>query len=249
MINPDRPIFVIGSPRSGTTLMRSILDAHPNIFCPSWETGLFVHLGAMLNGDLLKVLKKEGNRFPLRRADLISWVRRSSLDLFEQFGQRAGKARCAEKTPAHVHHMEFITEVFPDAQFIHMIRNGYDVVKSLQNMPWSPHHVRWNTRTWVHSVRAGQQVGTKLRPGQYLEVRYEQLIQQPSDILECLCKFLGEPFAPEMLRFHEPDKNSWKAQLQPLKNQPINEYRELRIWQRLAFAWSAGRLMRELGYE
>jgi hypothetical protein len=244
-----KPIFIIGSPRSGTTLMRSIVDAHPNIFCPTWETGLFVHLGAMLNGDLLKVMRQEGDRFPLSRVELIDWARQAATQLLERFGARSGKARWAEKTPAHVHHVDLIREVFPDVQFVHMIRNGYDVVKSLQNMPWAPRRIRWSTQTWVASVRAGREAGARLPGGCYTEVRYEELIRQPRETLERLCNYLGEPFAPQMLAFHEPQRNSWKASLQPLQNRPVNEYQHLGLLERLQFAWSAGRLMRELGYQ
>lgn len=248
MINETKPIFVVGSPRSGTTLMRAILDSHPQIFCPSWETGLFVHLAPMLNGDLIKVLKNEGAGFPLRRADLVDWVRRCALDLFEQFGQKAGKPRWAEKTPAHVHYIEFICEVFPGARFLHMIRNGYDVVKSLNNMPWAPRRIRWSVNTWVRSVQAGRAAAATLPSGQYFEVRYERLIQEPRPVLDEVCSFLGEPFVPQMLEFHEPEKNSWKTQHKPIQNRPVNQYRELNPWERLAFSWLGGRLMRELGY-
>jgi hypothetical protein len=243
-----KPIFIVGSPRSGTTLMRSILDAHPGIFCPCWETGLFVHMDAMMNGDLVKVMKHEMTNFPVSRPDLVAWVRRSALDLIGQFGAQSGKPRWAEKTPAHVHHMNFILEVFPDAQFVHMIRSGSDVVKSLQNMPWAPRQIRWSINTWVDSVQKGREVGARLPASQYTEVRYEKLIQEPHEILKGLCEFLGEPFAPQMLEFHNPEKNSWKTKMQPLQNKPVNDYQGLNFWHRLLFTWSAGGLMRELGY-
>lgn len=244
----NRPIFIVGSPRSGTTLMRSILDAHPHIFCPAWETGLFVHMDALMNGDLLKVMKDEGAKFPVSRADLIDWVRRVALDLIGQFGKQSGKQRWAEKTPAHVHHMELIHEVFPDAQFIHMIRCGSDVVKSLQNMSWAPRRIRWSINTWVESVRVGREVGARLSAEQYTEVRYEKLLQEPQEVLKGLCEFLKEPFAAQMLEFHQPEKNSWKTRRQPLQSKPMNKYSELRFWQKFIFAWFADPLMRELGY-
>src|SRR5487761_1561888 len=89
----SRPIFIVGAPRSGTTLMRSMIDAHPDIFCPAWETGLFVHFDEMLNGDLLKGMRAEGPRFPLSRPGRLDWVRRSARDLMGLFAAKPGKPR------------------------------------------------------------------------------------------------------------------------------------------------------------
>ena len=67
-----KPVFIIGAPRSGTTLMRSIVDAHPQLFCPPWETGIFVRLEQMLNGDLPTIMRTEAPHFPVTREDLVA---------------------------------------------------------------------------------------------------------------------------------------------------------------------------------
>jgi hypothetical protein len=246
MLN-DRPIFIVGSPRSGTSLMRSILDAHPHICCPPWETGLFAHLDRVLNGDV-KELQETDKDFPVGRGDLVAWVRRCAEDLIAQFASKVGKPRWAEKTPAHVFHMDLIHEVFPRAQFIHMIRNGRDVVRSLQNMTFTPRQIRWSSRRWVDSVKAGRDFGRKLPADQYCEVRYEDLIRQPRSAIEHLCGFLGEPFSPRMLEFHKPENSSWGKQEQPLQDKPINKYRELSFVERAVFSWVASPLLKELNY-
>lgn len=244
----QRPIFIVGAPRSGTTLMRSILDAHPNIFSPAWETGLFQYMSLMINGDLLKFKNKYKKDLILPREDYIAWVKRVSLDLITMLRQKSEKQRWAEKTPGHVHSMDFIHEVYPDAQFIHMIRRGSDVVKSLQNMHWAPRRIRWSINTWVESVQAGRSSGARLPAGHYTEIRYEELIRTPHEVLKQLCDYLGEPFAEQMLEFHNPEKNTSKAELKPLQSKPVNDYQDLTLWQRLVFRSSAGWLMRDLGY-
>jgi hypothetical protein len=243
----DRPIFIVGSPRSGTTLMRSIVDAHPNICCPPWETGLLVHLDRVVNGDVKALLEKDKS-FPVGRADLIAWARRSTEDLIALFAAKTGKPRWAEKTPAHVFHIDLIHEVFPRAQFVHMIRNGRDVVRSLQNMAFAPRAIRWSSRRWVDSVKAGRALGQKLPADQYCEVRYEDLIREPRPLVERLCGFLGEPFAPQMLEFHKPENNSWGKQDKPLQDKPVNKYRELGFVERAIFSWVASPLLKELNY-
>jgi hypothetical protein len=243
----DRPIFIVGSPRSGTTLMRSIVDAHPAICCPAWETGLFVHFDAVVNGDVAAILKKDAT-FPLSRHDLIDWLRRCADDLLSQFVSKVNKPRWAEKTPAHVFHMDLIKEVFPGAQFVHMIRNGRDVVRSLQNMSFAPREIRWSCRRWVDSVKAGRASGERLPREQYHEVRYEDLIRDPRPTVESLCRFLGEPYLPQMLAFHKPENSSWGHQGQALQDKPLNQYRGLTVVERLVFSWMASPLLKELNY-
>ena len=243
----DRPIFVVGAPRSGTTLMRSIIDAHPNICCPVWETGIFEKLATIVNGDIKLHLEKSPN-FPMKRSDLLQWCQRSVEDLMHCLVSEIGKPRWAEKTPAHVFHIDLIHEIFPQAQFIHMIRNGRDVVRSLQNMLFGPRDIRWSTKRWIESVQAGRVSGEKLPKGQYLEIRYEDLLRNPEQILKQLCEFVREPWMPQMLDFHKPENNSWHLKHQPFQEKPIHNYRKLRLFEKIIFSWYAFRLMQELGY-
>lgn len=244
----DRPVFVVASPRSGTTLMCQMLDAHPNLFAPYWETGLFVRFAEMMSNHLAWIFKEHRASMPLEREDVIAWIRESVQGLFARFAAACGKSRWAEKTPAHVFHMDLIHEVFPGAQFIHMIRNGRDVVRSLQNMPWAPRQIRWSARRWVDSVRAGRDYGRRLPAGQYTEIRYEELVAEPEQTIRRLCEFLGEPYSERMLAFHEPANNSWNYPFRPLEPGPISTYRPLRLVEGLVFRRYAGILMRELGY-
>lgn len=244
----DRPVFVVGSPRSGTTLMCQMIDAHPRIFAPYWETGLFVRFADMMTNHLAWIFKEHRASFPLKRQEVVDWIRESVQALFARFAAACGKSRWAEKTPAHVFHVDLIHEVFPDAQFVHMIRNGRDVVRSLQNMSWAPRRIRWSVRRWADSVRAGRAHGARLPPGLYTEVRYEDLVAQPEGTLRRLCDFLGEPYAEQMLAFHDPENNSWHYPFEPLKPGPVNVYKPLGPLERLLFRRYAGGLMRELGY-
>lgn len=245
-ISCENPVFIVGAPRSGTTLLRSMIDAHPNICCPPWETGLFVHLGKIVNGDLTKVLKKEP-AFPISRTDILAWVRDAADELMGQFLIRSRKTRWAEKTPTHVDHMDLISEVYPQCQFIHIIRNGRDVIRSLQNMPWAPRQIRWSADRWIQSVKNGRKFGESC-PGRYFEIRYEQLVEDPQGILVAACKFLREPFSTQMLSFGDPENNSFGVAREPLTKTQKNAHRDLTLYERIIVRLRAGQLLRDLGY-
>jgi Sulfotransferase family len=242
-----RPIFVVGCPRSGTTLLRSILDAHPRICCPVWETGVFVALAQMLDRDSEWHAANDSLIGDLRPR-MLQWARRSVETMMQELTAQVGKPRWAEKTPAHVLHIRLIHEVFPEAQFLHIIRNGRDVVRSLQNMPWAPRRIRWSSQRWIDSIQCGRDAASKLPVGRYMEVRYEELTKNPDELVHGLCAFLGEDFVPQMLAFNRAENNSWGKERQPLRAAPINQYPKLSFLERLVFSKMAGTLMHELGY-
>lgn len=246
----ERPVFVVGSPRSGTTLMRGVMDAHPNIMCPPCETFLFAYSAWIFKGS---VWDNHYARLPIGREGVTEWFRNAVVDLFRRLEPVSGKSRFCEKTPGHVLYMDLIDEVFPDAQFIHMIRNGEDVVRSLQNVPWAPAGLRGavrNSRTWVRSVRAGKNSGARIGPARYMELRYEDLVRQPRESLVRVCDFLEEPFSEQMLEFHKPENGSWGLELPPFPPPESLSRRKHRLspLEHLLFRRETGRLMRELGY-
>jgi hypothetical protein len=243
-----RPIWIVGAPRSGTTLLRSILDAHPSICCPPWETGVFDRLAPMIQGDFEIVRREESERWDFDRTALLAWMKGSVEQLMAAVIASSGKPRWCEKTPAHVYHMDLIAEVFPDSQFIHIIRNGWDVVKSLRNMSWAPKQISWSIERWKTSVSAGQRFGKSATSEQYTEIRYEDLCREPEQSIRQICTFLCEPFAEHMLEFHKPQNNSWGRTADALNAPRSQAYRGLTAIERLCLRWKAGDLLRHLGY-
>lgn len=213
----EKPIFVVGSPRSGTTLLRFMLSSHPRIHIPS-ETGFVPSLRQNAGTDLspsemLAILKRIGclNREWARIVDDVPAFYESlpepRLDhvldaLYRIRCEPFGAARWGDKTPNYVLHIPTLAEIFPTAQFVHLIRDGRDATLSAQKKwggrAWymDSHYL---LRNWVRCVERGRADGHALGPTRYLEVRYETLVEQPAIVIERLCAFLGEELHPDML--------------------------------------------------
>jgi hypothetical protein len=186
------PIFVVGCQRSGTTLLRLILDAHPNISCGP-ETRFLADL-AHVTGASWKRLSQYG--FPKRY-----WHQQvaAMFDAIKSdYASRAGKTRWADKTPRYALSLDFIDRLFPTCQVIHVIRDGRDVVAS--------HRDRWGyvaalkaVRKWPRYVHTAREAGAGLTPDRYHEVRYEDLVSEPEKTLRVLLDFLDEPWDPAVL--------------------------------------------------
>jgi protein-tyrosine sulfotransferase len=204
-VSPARHVVMGGAPRSGTTLLRRILDRHPSI-CAGPETKLFVP--AAFNLEWLS----EAYAIPLE--DLGAMRRRSSSQaaFIDAFADRVlaacGKPRWAEKTPMNIRNLDWITRHFPKAAIIHIVRDGRDVVCSMRHHPdwrwrgggWEkvlvPRPIESYARRWVEDTGSGMRWRGDPR---YVEVRYEDLVSSTRDELARLCAAIEEPADPAWL--------------------------------------------------
>lgn len=251
------PIFVIGSPRSGTTLVRLILDSHPSISCGE-ETHFLRDLEAVVgrNWDLVAT-------YGLPREWWIGRIR----DLYDAFQAevlaRNGKSRWAEKDPTYTLHLPFIEELFPTAVYVHLLRDGHDVVASFRDR-WGYASAARAARTeWARYVSAARELGARLPDGRFLELRYEQLVAEPQLQGRRLFEFLGEPWDPAVLEFDPAehsatDRYRWfTAKRREAGGEESTIYRSrvgaggksLDPVLRTILRRSNGVLLRELGYE
>ncbi|MEO7119018.1 MAG: sulfotransferase [Candidatus Limnocylindrales bacterium] len=197
-----RPIFVVGCPRSGTTLLRMMLDSHPAISCGE-ETHFLRDLRTLV-GDHWPLLTTYG--FPREY-----WLERIR-ELYERFQAdylaRRGKARWAEKDPVYTLYLPFIEELFPDAQYVHLIRDGFDVVASFRERWGYRSAVRVARGDWKRYVSAARDFGRALPEGRYVELHYEALVGSPDPTMRELIDFLGEPWDDAVLRFDEAEHDA-----------------------------------------
>lgn len=194
-----RPIFIVGAPRSGTTLLRLILDSHPAISCGE-ETHFLRELEPIV-GRHWRMVEPYG--FP--RAYWIGRIR----DLYTGFQADVlagrGKRRWAEKDPTYTLLLPFIGELFPDALYVHLLRDGRDVVASARERWGWRSGARMANGEWRRYVEAARSLAGGPTAERYHEVRYEALVADPEGTLRPLFAFLGEPWDPVVLRFDEQE--------------------------------------------
>jgi hypothetical protein len=191
------PIFIIGCPRSGTTLVRMIVDSHPRISAGE-ETKFLFDLQRIL-GDHQDLV----SRYGFGREYWLERIRDFYGGFQAEYMRRRGKARWAEKTPEYTLILDFIDELFPDARYIHVIRDGRDVVASFRERWGYRAALRVARGVWVSHVTAARDFGRRVAGERYTEIRYERLVAEPEAVLRDLFRFLDEPWDPVVLRWDE----------------------------------------------
>ncbi|TDC17441.1 sulfotransferase [Actinomadura bangladeshensis] len=215
----DRPIFVLGCARSGTTLLRLMLHSHSRIAIPAETKFVLPAYTARCGfGDLTD----RKNRRALAEwitGDRSTKVRELGLDagevideitdgpptlgsalgiVFRAYARLHGKPRWGDKRPSYARYAGPLLRMFPDAQFVHLVRDGRDCVASLLEMPWYDGDVHHAVSLWRETIDQGRRLAARLGPDTYYELQYERLVADPADELTRLCGFLGEDFDPAM---------------------------------------------------
>jgi hypothetical protein len=173
-------IFNVGARRSGTYWLQRITCAHPAVAEVPSETYVFSHGIAPLMERFHHddPTYEEVGQVYARRDVVIAGVRRLCDDVFGEFVGE-GHTHAAERTPWHVYHLPLIAEVYPDARFVHIIRDGRDSARSIVAQPWGPDNVKEAAEEWRSSVAAGRAAAADLGE-RLLEVRYEEVLADPA---------------------------------------------------------------------
>lgn len=220
----EPPIFIVGVHRSGTTLLRYMLSSSPRIYIPPESDFIprfflgrpqqplsekeVAHLLEMIFEEYRFVKEWRGGR-PEPAAFVAAMGERTPAafltTLYRQYAAQYGAVRWGDKTPIYASYVELIDQIFPEAQFVHIIRDARDVTLSMLDK-WGEKEIHvdvyFAARNWVRRIRAARQAGERLGPERYYELRYEALVADPEPVLRSLCDFLGERFVPEMVTQH-----------------------------------------------
>lgn len=212
MGNSIAPIFIVGCPRSGTSLLRDLLRAHPNLTFP--EESHFIARFYRAYGDpssdrqawklarrILRTVQVGTWGIDLEARDFAGCRSFSEVvrRVFAAWARREGKPRWGDKTPHYVHEIPLLLELFPEAQIIHIVRDGRDVALSWLKKRFEPQNLYKAAQLWVDMVSRGRSDGSLLPASVYHEVRYETLLAQPEQTMRQVCDFLKEPFDPAVL--------------------------------------------------
>lgn len=272
------PLFIVGVHRSGTTLLRYMLSSSPRIYIPpesDFIPRFFLHnpTGPLTENDVANMLKVIFNQYRFAKAwreeppDAEMMLREMDaptpaafLDaLYSMYARQYGAVRWGDKTPIYASYVDLIHQIFPQARFVHLIRDGRDAALSMLEK-WGQKEIHvdvyFAARNWVRRIRAAQAAGKRLGPERYHELYYEDLVRVPEQELRQLCHFLAEPYMSEMVEqqrlarrqlpsggFHEPVRHPptesrigrWRQKMRPA---------DVRLVQAVA-----GDLLQELGYE
>ncbi len=230
-------VFIVGCQRSGTTVLQRVVNAHPRVavvnqsgWIPDFfrtRTGLTPE-GFVTPPLVRRLLEQKQFRKGLRKVGIgreqlqgllagdgppayADYVSR----LFDLFGRVQGKDLVGDKTPRYVRSIPELHALWPQARFVHLIRDGRDVALSTISkrqrtdgregafVTWGEHPVATAALKWEWNVRLGREAGQALGAGLYYEMRYEDLVHRPAEECARLCAFLGIAYDDAMLRFHE----------------------------------------------
>jgi len=267
------PLLILGVRRSGTTLLRVMLDRHSELAVP--DESYFV---PQLADRHLRHVDPDEFVDDLRRIDtLAEWkvpldsVRARLSErmpigaaigtVYAVYAEEQGKRRWGDKTPMYMQNLRLLDRLFPDALFVHLIRDGRNAATSFLSLPegivtenWMhPNDPAGFACQWRTEVKAARRLGHRVGRARYLEVRYEELVDDVEGVLRGICRFSRLPYEPGMADYAGNVDVSAKPHQQSLTRPPTPGLRDWRTQMSPedvgAFDRVAGDLLGELGYE
>lgn len=258
---PDDAVLIGGCGRSGTTMLRELINRHSRIAIGP-ETAILCDI---INTSRLAVEWGVIEPDVRRRMGSSRSIVEFAQGFFRDYARKNGKARWGDKTPRNIRFTQRLLNQFPNSRLIHIIRDGRDVACSLRNHPKEvirhgkvvPNNVNlpiwFCARRWIDDTGLGLMFRGHPR---VLEVRYEQLVLEPEAELRRICEFLGETYEAVMLDASQVAADLKETRLMNNQNagEAINR-RSLNRWkrdmapdERRDFVRIAGELLIALGY-
>jgi Sulfotransferase family len=266
------PVIVLGFARSGTTLLKRMLDRNPELAIPTesyflpqlWDRhGERPNREAFLD-DLERLPRLED--WGVTRADVAERLpdhpsfAQAVQAIYRAYADTQGKSRFGDKTPSYLRELDLLERAFPDARYVHLIRDGRDVALSFlalgrrASFNWArPRGVGSIAVQWKREVADARRFGGREAVGRYAELRYEGLVADPESALREVCGVLELDFDPAMLEYHRaPDAGILQdhPRLAEPPAWPDRDWRDRMSPRQVElFETIAGDLLTDLGYE
>lgn len=285
------PIFIIGNPRSGTTLLRLMLTCHKHIVIPpecgfalwlretykNWKTSDDILLNRFIY-DLMHCKKietwqmNENTLHEFLKTKSPSSYTQAVSSVYEYYGISKGKhaKRWGDKNNYYLDHILTIKEMFPDACFVHIVRDGRDVACSYKELgkkkigaiyaPRLPDQIEAIAREWKGNMDTINGSFESIGWDHVYEIRFEDILKTPSEHLKKLCEQIAEPYDPAMLEYHRMNRKhqlepegfmKWKEKtFEPPNIKAAEKYKtiltteELRVFEKIA-----GKYLKHYGYK
>lgn len=272
----NTPFFLLGAARSGTTMLRLMLNGHSRLAIP-FESHFLRPIFAELPSDRL-LSKDEVARFaelviternfptwhlqPAQVRELIAFAPATLATLVDALFRLeiapSGKPRWGDKTPMYYACWRRLLGLFPGSKLVHIIRDGRDVSRSLERLGWHGATTADRAAYWRERVEHAHAAARELGPERNLIIRYEDLVLETRPTLAAICTFLGERLEPEMLHFFDDPRPHLSAidgdihrklQRAPQAGDVERWRREMPPEQQLEFERAAGDALRLMSYE
>ncbi|MEO0500953.1 MAG: sulfotransferase [Pseudomonadota bacterium] len=271
------PIFLYGFARSGTTLLTMMVGNHPDVSLPLSVTGLWYRtaddlpagapaddqaaralVDRLLAEDKIARWNVEFDRDALAAALRPGHPEDIPAAFHSAAAAAEGKARWANMDILTIDNLERAAGWFPDARFVHIVRDARDIALSHQGMAFTEGNWLEIAQSWANRVGAARRMGELLGPGRHMTMRFEDLIRTPEPVLRRLCTFAGIAFDPAMLAYAEKvdaripkeKRGLWPALDQPPQLDKIDRWkRQASAHQLYVVQEFAGAELRAHGYE
>lgn len=271
----NAPFFIVACGRSGSSLLSRMLNAHPRLAVPN-ETHLFDNYYRLLSNygdlgvarnrerlvdDILSTARMREWSPKVDREQVLSSIKVPSFSgiadaILRSWSEMQNKSRWGEKTPQHLSYWREILACFPDAKFIHIVRDGRDVALSWIRAPFGPKTVYTAAKRWVQDLAQADDLKASVPEQTFLEIRYEDLLQNPEQVLAEICRYLDEEVTGEIFDFYrnpvpyKTDEINLSNLRKPLMSDNKYKWRtEMTVKDLGVFEVIAGDRLSQYGYE
>ena len=246
-------MFLLSSDRSGSNLLLRIMNSHPLVFAPAplhvfpvlnkvienyGDLSINTNWYALLN-NTCELINAEFGEFKTGFSEINKNTTEKSLNgliksIYSIEAKKNNKSNIFIKLHDAYNYFNFLSEYFPSAKYIHLVRDPRDMSLSWLNATGLKGGIMRAAKIWREDQRGYEQLSNKITKEQFLQVHYEQLLKNPRTTLKTICAFLEIPFSDSMLNYYQSEHSiklaskiqAWANLSQPILKSNYNNYKK-----------------------